>query len=111
MVSSNVGQDAELKYEAAADPVLSREEVNNLITASVMRRAGAEIRDLRRQNELLAAKVEVLDVFKAALSGQPPTGVFSFGADITYELDRIAAKLEGKPDPNDIGTAEAGVRS
>jgi hypothetical protein len=51
--------------------------------------AAQEIRGLRRANELMAAKCEVLDIFHAALYGAPqPRPMVQ---DFLGELDKAAA--------------------
>lgn len=53
----------------------------------------SEIQSLRRQNELLLAKVEVMDLFACALNTSPrhPTGIMR--EDIAWRLDAEAGRL------------------
>lgn len=67
------------------------------IDTHTLRSAAREIRELRRANELLAAKVEVIDVFRAALLGVPRGGGVS--PDVAWALDRMAEAAEAKADP------------
>ena len=54
-----------------------------------------EIESLRRQNELLRAKVEVVEVFAVALLGpRHPTGV---ALDVAWSLQRKIDELSKQP--------------
>lgn len=64
------------------------------VDPSTLREAAHEIRALRRTNEILAAKVEVIDVFRAALLGAPQAGVVA--PDVAWALDRMAEEEEAK---------------
>ena len=62
--------------------------------------AKAEIEGLRRENQLLRAKVEVLDVFSVALLGQPrPMGA---SIDVAWELQREIDKFGDVPAPTAV---------
>ena len=50
-----------------------------------------EIESLRRRNELLAAKVEVVDIFAAALLGRP--GNHGMALDVAWALRKAIASL------------------
>ena len=59
---------------------------------SLMQRAAKEIRELRRQNELLAAKVETMNLFAQVLHTAPFFPAQGATVDIAWELDgRVAA--------------------
>ncbi len=58
----------------------------------MLAQASSEIKHLRRVNEILSAKVEVIDVFKAALLGPPRMGGRS--PDIAWTLDCEVERLE-----------------
>lgn len=60
----------------------------------MIRNAAAEIRRLRRDNEILSAQVSVVETFRAALLG-PPRNV-GMSPDIAWEMDRY---LERRPAP------------
>lgn len=62
-------------------------------TTITLRQAAAEIRQLRRQLEVAQAKVEVVQVFQAALLGRPHDGV-GFSPDVVFELDRIVERAD-----------------
>lgn len=48
--------------------------------------AAQEIERLRRHNEVLAAKVEMIDLFTCVLHSQPATRSLSQGVDIAWKL-------------------------
>ena len=58
--------------------------------------AKAEIEALRRQNEILRAKVEVMDLFACALHSPPATYNPAMGANVTWELEREIARIESE---------------
>lgn len=64
------------------------------VDPSTLREAVHEIRALRRTNEILAAKVEVIDVFRAVLLGAPRTG--GMAPDVAWALDRMAEHEEAE---------------
>lgn len=53
-----------------------------------------EIENLRRRNEILQAKVEVVEVFSVALLGPRPQGGMS--PDVAWALQREINKLNGE---------------
>lgn len=56
---------------------------------SLLIRASGEIRSLRRQNEIMGAQLEVVEVFRAALLGpSPPQGM---AEDICFRIDRLVS--------------------
>ncbi len=59
----------------------------------VLHELGYEVRNLRRSNEILAAQVGVIEVFRAALIGKP-SGLLSSGEDIAWRGDRLADALK-----------------
>ncbi|MDB5522804.1 MAG: hypothetical protein JWM58_567 [Rhizobium sp.] len=64
----------------------------------LLEKASAEIRMLRRQNELLAARVEVMDLFACVLHTRPAGVSMGASEDIAWALDRAAAEVE-RPSP------------
>ncbi|MCG8694664.1 MAG: hypothetical protein MI806_25945 [Minwuiales bacterium] len=52
-----------------------------------------EIRRLRRQNELLSAKVEVMDVFACVLHTEPARRSGGMAPDIVYGLEQKIEEL------------------
>lgn len=60
----------------------------------MIRNAAAEIRRLRRENEVLSAQVAVVETFRAALLGPPRGGMMT--TDIAWEMERY---LERRPAP------------
>jgi len=60
-----------------------------------------EIENLRRDNQILRAKVEVVEAFSAALLGpRPPQG---FSPDVAWALQKAADEL---PSPNPVPVRE-----
>jgi hypothetical protein len=57
----------------------------------LLKRASAEIRSLRRQNEILEAQMGVVEVFAAALGLKRENR--GMGIDVAWELEREADKL------------------
>jgi len=57
--------------------------------------AAAEIRALRRENEILRAKVETMDVFALALQSQPLFNTRGAAPDIAWQLDRYVQQADG----------------
>lgn len=67
--------------------------------------AHEEIQSLRRQNEILTAKVEVMDLFGLALRTVPMHGMRGMAPDVAWQLQKAIAELEAKPGdvrPGDI---------
>lgn len=56
--------------------------------------AAAEIRELRRRNELLAAKVDVMDLFRCVLFTQPSLTSYGESEDIAWKLDQKVEELK-----------------
>ena len=56
--------------------------------------ASAEIKLLRRQNEILSAKVEMIDLFACLLFTQPARRSESMGEDIAWKLDKAIDQLQ-----------------
>lgn len=57
----------------------------------LLKSASAEIRALRRHNELLAAQVGVIEVFRAATMGTPKSQ--GYAEDVAWRLDIAADEL------------------
>lgn len=69
--------------------------------APLLDRAAAEIRELRRRNEVLAAKVEVMDLFALVLKTTPNYPREGAGVDVAWELERLAGDMRAvKADGN-----------
>lgn len=60
---------------------------------SALTQAAHEIRSLRRTNEVLAAKVEVMDLFAAVLFAQAPRNSQGYGEDVAWKLEKLAEAL------------------
>ena len=56
----------------------------------LLRRAAAEIRELRRQNAILGAVADTVKAFSMALSSYPPSQGIS--SDIAWELEKASAE-------------------
>jgi len=63
-------------------------------TIQILNEAKHEITSLRRQNEILRAKVEVMDLFACVLHTQPAQHVQGMCVDIAWQLEKEAARLE-----------------
>ena len=66
------------------------------ITALTMRQAQDEINELRRANEILSAKVEVLDFIATLLQTKPYSGERTSKADVVWALEQQIRRLEAK---------------
>lgn len=62
-------------------------------TIQILTEATHEIRSLRHQNEILRAKVEVMDLFACVLHTQPAQHVQGMSPDIAWQLEQEAARL------------------
>lgn len=58
------------------------------------RAASEEIRSLRREKEILAAKVEVVNIFGALIGALAPRREHGYGEDIAWKLEHSARDLE-----------------
>lgn len=56
--------------------------------------AASEIRQLRRANEILAAKVEMIDLFACVLHTRPATHSVGAAVDVAWLLDKEIAEFE-----------------
>ena len=67
----------------------------------LLNEAAREIERLRREHEILSAKVEVVNIFAAALLGKPERGGMS--PDVVWALRREIKRLDDEsipmPDP------------
>ncbi len=54
----------------------------------LLQEAHEEILHLRRQNQILAAKVEMIDLFACVLHTRPATLVKSMGEDVAWKLQQ-----------------------
>ena len=62
------------------------------MSATLLREAAVTIRQLRRENEVLASAVRVAEAFALALQAEPP--VRGMAVDIAWELERTAQSLD-----------------
>jgi len=53
-----------------------------------------EIENLRRSNELLRAKVDVMDLFALVLKTEPARNQQGFGEDVAWKLDQAIFEIE-----------------
>lgn len=69
--------------------------------AELLTNAAHEIRDLRRRNEVLAAKVEMIDLFALVFRTRPDYPTVGMSPDVAWALDKKAAEIheETKPRP------------
>lgn len=70
-------------------------------TTKLLRNAAAEIRILRRQNEILSAKVEVMDAFMCVLHTTPARSSQGMTPDLAWSIDRHLDRLS-KSQPTGI---------
>lgn len=54
--------------------------------------AVAEIRSLRRQNEILSAKVEMIDLFACVLATRPAESQRGMSPDVAWEIEKAIAQ-------------------
>ena len=64
-----------------------------------LKEAQREIQQLRRRNEILSAKVEVMDSFMCVLHTAPAQHTQAFAPDIVFGLEKHIAKLEDAKKP------------
>lgn len=72
---------------------MENELKNTLLTAKY------EIESLRRQNEVLSAKVEVMNLFACVLHTQPALDPRVYGEDISWKLQRIVDDMSAEKVP------------
>ena len=65
---------------------------------NLLEQTAEEITTLRRQNEVLAAKVEMIDLFAAVLFAQPPARIFGEGEDVAAKLRAEVERLRNITD-------------
>ncbi len=63
---------------------------------NLLKEAAYEIRDLRRRNEILSAKVEVMDLFAMVLNTEPARRGQGMSSDVAWQLDKAATEIEEK---------------
>jgi len=73
-------------------------------TRETLKTAVAEIRWLRRQNELLAAKVDTMELFALTLRTRPDYQPQGGTVDIAHEMERIIE--DATPEPSTADTNE-----
>lgn len=67
---------------------------------NLLLRAEGEIRDLRRQNEVLAAKVNTMELLGALLFASPERPGGLLGEDVAWQLHRAAEEFDkASPEP------------
>ncbi len=64
-----------------------------------LKEAEHEINSLRRRNEILAAKVEVMDSFMCVLHTRPAEHNQTMGIDVVFQIAKHRAKLEDDAKP------------
>ncbi len=70
-------------------------EKSGMNPANLMQKAMDEIRTLRRANEILEAKVEVMNIFRDAVRARPPEYGYAGGQiDVVWEMQEYLKKLE-----------------
>lgn len=84
----------EATYGAADGPTPSNDD--KLDEVYLLNSAAIEIKSLRRQNEILQAKVSVMDLFAAALHAQPNYGPQGMSVDVAWQLEQRAEKISAK---------------
>ena len=65
----------------------------------LLKRAAAEIRYLRRENELLSAKVEMIELFSCVFYTAPAPAERQMGEDVAYRLDAAISDFDAEKDP------------
>lgn len=61
----------------------------------LLKRAAIEIKGLHKQNELMAARLDMFDAVMSALHGQPATNNRGgLSPDIVYEIEKAIANLK-----------------
>ena len=58
-------------------------------TKHTLQQAVEEIRSLRRANDILAAKVDVMELFAVVLHSQPARKTTTEGEDIAWKLEQL----------------------
>lgn len=66
----------------------------NLNDKYLMLHAADEIKQLRHHNEILGAKVEVMNLFGMALRASPGNGLNCMSEDIAWRLQQRAEEIE-----------------
>lgn len=64
-----------------------------------LKEAQREITQLRRKNEILSAKVEVMDSFMCVLHTAPAQHTQGFAPDVVFAMEKHIAKLEDAQKP------------
>lgn len=71
-------------------------------TINVLQEAKHEISQLRRQNEILSAKVEVMNLFATVLHTQPAyPGGQCMSVDIKHSIEQLIANLQTEQLPKE----------
>ena len=60
-------------------------------TKQCLAQAMYKVRDLRRQNEILGAKVQTMDTLAAFLFAQPPNHSMGAEEDIAWRIEKLLA--------------------
>lgn len=64
---------------------------------NLLQNAKQEIEQLRRQNEILRAKVETMDLFALTLRTEPKYPSQGYGEDVAWLLGKAIQELDQKP--------------
>lgn len=83
--------------DAAIDNQAPKPERDN--TPELLRDGAATIQRLRRQNEILAAKVSVMDMFATLLYTQPAGGCMGAEPDVAWAMEKRAQEITNRPQP------------
>lgn len=65
-------------------------------TENMLAGAMYEIRDLRRRNEILGAKVEMIDLFACVLNTQPAHLSRGASIDIAWQIEKRLAEIKAE---------------
>lgn len=58
----------------------------------LLKRASIEIKSLRQQNQIMAARLQVYDEMMQMFRASPPNQTMGYSPDITYEIDKAIAE-------------------
>ena len=64
-----------------------------------LKEAQREITQLRRRNEILSAKVEVMDSFMCVLHTKPAEHLQGMSPDVVFQMEKHISKLEDANKP------------
>jgi hypothetical protein len=108
-LKSGVGRNALNETIARATPTTNGKhgsQINMTDMEALLRQAAAEIQGLRRTNEILLAKVEVMELFACVLHTEPARRGGGMSPDVAWQLIKEADKIAQTLVPPDIGEAK-----